>query len=70
MKMRDFRWINPVLVLISLEIFFGVMNLANPILGIKPAHFTPITIIIEFFLFFINLIFIYLIYHLFKKNKA
>mgnify|MGYP000004510295 FL=1 len=50
--------------------FLGVMNLANPILGIKPAHFTPITIIIEFFLFFINLIFIYLIYHLFKKNKA
>ena len=49
--------------------FLGVMNLANPILGIKPAHFTPITIIIEFFLFFINLIFIYLIYHLFKKKK-
>ena len=49
--------------------FLGVMNLANPIFGIKPAHFTSITIIIEFFLFFINLIFTYLIYHLFKKIK-
>ncbi len=29
--------------------FLGVMNLANPILGIKPAHFTSITIIMSFF---------------------
>ena len=25
--------------------FLGVMNLTNPILGIKPAHFTSITLL-------------------------
>lgn len=57
---------------ISLDIirnFLGVINLANPIFGIKPAHFTSITIVLEAVLFILNLIFIGLIFNILKKEK-
>lgn len=58
---------------ISLDIirnFLGIINLANPIFGVKPAHFTLITIVVEAILFIINITFIYFIFKIFRKEKT